>query len=212
MVKFVLIDKTGNCKDSSVADLSNIHKRCGARSENGFEKRVTWKSSTIYVSVFARNNGKANTENKFDMPPPIDNELYFGSVAVVGFKPNDLEEKPVDFDVDKWCKVYEKLMGGFEELGSEDSDDEDIEEIPAELLTKHGYMKNSFIADSDEEEEEDEMSADSEEEEEESLTDPECVTEEPSPCQANDDPESEEEENDCSELSIEEYTDEDDEQ
>ena len=209
MVKFVLIDKTGNCKDSSIADLSNIYKRCGVRNENSFEKRVTWKSSTIYVSVFAKKEGKANTENKFDMPPPIDNELYFGSIAIVGFKPDGLEEKLVDFDVDKWCKVYEKLMGGFEDLGSEDSDEEEeVEEIPAELLTKHGYMKNSFIADSDEEEEE--VSAETEEEEE-SLTDAEDAVEEISPCEANEEAESEEEDG-CSELSIEEYTDEDDEQ
>ena len=209
MVKFVLIDRTGNCKDSNISDIGNVYKRCGLRSEKDFERRVTWKSSTIYVSVFAKDDGKANTENKFDMPPPIDSELYFGCIAVVGFKPSNLEETLVDFDVDKWCKVYEKLMGGFEELGSEDSDDEDAEEIPAELLTKHGYMKDSFIAESDEEEEE--VSADSEEEEEEPLTDAECVVEESSPCEANEDGESDEED-DCSELSVEEYADEDEEQ
>ena len=205
MVKFVLIDKTGNCKDSNITDINNIYKRCGLRNKKDFEKRITWKASTIYVSVFARKDGKANTENKFDMPPPIDNELYFGSIAVVGFKPNDDAETLVDFDVDKWCKVYEKLMGGFEELGSEDSEDEEIEEIPAELLTKHGYMKDSFIADSEEEEEG--ISADSEEEEE-SVSEHEYVTDDVSPGNGDDDIESEDD-NNCSELSIEEYTDED---
>ena len=37
MVKFVLIDKTGNCKDSNIGDLDNIYKRCGIRNEKDFE-------------------------------------------------------------------------------------------------------------------------------------------------------------------------------
>lgn len=207
MVKFVIIDKAGNCKDSSTTDLSNIYKKCGMRSDKDFEKRVTWKSSTINISVYAKKNGRANTENKFDMPPPIDSELYFGCIAVVGFKPgNDDEEIPINLDVDKWCKVYEKLMGGFEDLGLEDSEDEeDVEEIPPELLTKHGYMKDSFIADSDEEED---ISGDSEEEE--SLTDPEDASNDGSSYESEEECLSDDN-NDYSELSAEEYLDEEDE-
>ena len=48
-----------------------------------------------------------------------------------------------------WNKIYEALFGGFEDLGYEDSDEEE-EDLTGVELTKEGYMKDSFIAEDDE--------------------------------------------------------------
>ena len=85
----VIIDKTGGISEKKVKnlDMSELYKKCGFRKVNGFEERHTWtvkKSGTEYiVSVYARTEGLANTENKYDLPPPVDNELYFGKIALV---------------------------------------------------------------------------------------------------------------------------------
>ena len=34
-----------------------------------------------YVSLYAKDSGKANTENKYELPPPLDNELYLENDA-----------------------------------------------------------------------------------------------------------------------------------
>lgn len=154
MVNIVIINKSGDCKTLNVKNFvkDDLYKKCGFKSSNNFENRHSWsvklKQNNINIEIYAKDNGRANTENKFDFPPPIDNELYFGNIAIVAYKNKEV----VDIDVDDWCKVYEKLMGGFENLGDKDtSDDDDDEEddIPPEQLTKEGYMKDDFIVDSD---------------------------------------------------------------
>ena len=54
----------------------------------------------------------------------------------------------VDLNKEEWNKIYEKLFGGFEDLNSdsEESDDE-LENIPLELKTKDGYLKDGFVVD-----------------------------------------------------------------
>jgi hypothetical protein len=56
-----------------------------------------------------------------------------------------------------WNKIYEKLFGGFEDLvatAKEDEEEEDeLENVPKEKKTKHGYLKDGFVVDSSDTEE-----------------------------------------------------------
>jgi hypothetical protein len=65
-----------------------------------------------------------------------------------------------------WEKMYEKLFGGFENLAVTCAEDEEevdeLENVPAEKKTKHGYLKDGFVVDSGDEDE-DYDSEDSEE-------------------------------------------------
>ena len=56
-----------------------------------------------------------------------------------------------DFAGDTWLKIYEKLFGGFEDLGGEDSEEseDELESISSEYKTKNGYLKDGFVVDSD---------------------------------------------------------------
>jgi hypothetical protein len=55
----------------------------------------------------------------------------------------------VDLTVEKWNKAYEHLFGGFEALidnEDEDDDEEDeLDNIPLNMKTKDGYLKDGFI-------------------------------------------------------------------
>ena len=159
MTKIVLVEKTGVKKDLNAKGLTRdaIYKKCGFRKSEDFEKRHSWevKSNGVHsVEVWSRDTGRANTENKYDLPPPIDTALYFGTIAIVGA---DVEGELVDMTVDQWNKIYEQLFGGFEDIGDDDDeDDEDeLEHIPKELKTKvGGYMKDGFVVDADEDSDE----------------------------------------------------------
>ena len=68
----------------------------------------------------------------------------------------------VDLDVETWNKVYEKLFGGFEDLNSESDSEDELDEVPDDMKTKDGYLKDGFVVEdgdmefnSDSEEEED---------------------------------------------------------
>lgn len=172
VVKGVVIDKKSNKKNVNL-NTEDFYKKCGFRNDKDFEHRNTWKEKDngedVYLSVFAKNKGRANTENKYELPPPIDNELYFGSILIVKHKEKDEYKLAdlVDLNVEEWEKYYEKLYGGFEELGEDDSYSSE-EEVDPDMLTKEGYSKeDGFIVDDEEEIIDDSGNEDDTEEEEE---------------------------------------------
>ena len=160
-VSIVLIETNGTIKTLKTKEVTEetLHKKCGFRINDDFLPRHTWrvtlkenneKNSIPYtVCVWAKKTGKANFENKYDFPPPIDNDLFFGTCAIVRMAEPADATSPGDFlDLTKetWLKIYEKLFGGFEDIGDEDEYSEDeLENVDPALLTSHGYLKDDFV-------------------------------------------------------------------
>ena len=167
-MKIVVIKKNGTLCDldwKKNIDFKNIYKKAGFRKEDDFAKRHTWKiKEDDFISVYSKNTGRANTENKYELPPPIDSDLYFGKLVVIRHSEQaPTAEKCLDLTSEDWKTEYEKLMGGFEDL--DDNEEESEEEyVDPEDLTKQGYKKDGFVVedgevafntgDSDDEEEE----------------------------------------------------------
>jgi hypothetical protein len=153
-VDHIVIQKNGDLKGVTFKGFSynNLYKKCGFRKPDGVDKRHTWKvkmnGSIVYVSVFARTEGKANTENKYDLPPPVDNDLYFGNYALVCHN-DEIGEEVCDMSQEMWEKIYEVLFGGFEDLSATAENDElevdELENVPDEYKTKSGYLKDGFV-------------------------------------------------------------------
>ena len=170
MVDVVIIDKTGKIKDEKIKDISleNISKKCRFRKLTNFSRRHTWKikvkNQIMCVSVFARVEGRANNENKYEMPPPVDKELYFGSIAILAHKGEFDEENFINITSAMWKLIYDKLMGGFEDISKSEEEEEEEEYVEPHKLTKHGYKKDNFVVDEEEEEYESDKSYDETEE------------------------------------------------
>ena len=166
--KVVIIEKNGNYDTKSVKNLDsdNIYKKCGFRNDKDFGYQHTWdikyNKQKYNIAVYGKIKGFANTENKYDLPPPLDNKLYFGKIMLVNLNKKDVsdgfdKENIVNFTSDEWDKIYEKLFGGFEDLGGiendlkdEEEDEDELENVPKKMLTKQGYLKDGFVVDSDE--------------------------------------------------------------
>ena len=156
----VIIEKSGSLKTTSVKDFKegDLFRKCGLKKKDDFVKQVEWKLKTkgrkYVVSVYAKMNGRANNENKYDFPPPIDNHLFFGSCAIVA--QNDKQEY-VSLNTDLWNTFYEKLFGGFEDLAATALEDEqeidELANVPKEKKTKEGYLKDGFVVSEEGEEE-----------------------------------------------------------
>jgi hypothetical protein len=108
MTDIVLVEKTGELKSTKyVAGKDELYKKCKFKKDENFELRHTWttkkdKYSFKSVSLYARDSGKANTENKYDFPPPIDSILYFGCLALVAQNGGG---EYVNLSVEEWEKV-----------------------------------------------------------------------------------------------------------
>lgn len=153
MTSIVLVDKNGTLKQTKVKDLSQdkLHTKCGFKNTKDFDKKTTWnvaiQDEVFNIELWAKDNGRANTENKYDFPPPIDSDLYFGSCCLVRVDDNN---NFINLTSDMWEKVYENLFGGFEDLDSEEEPSEDeLEKIPVEMKTKTGYLKDGFVVNTD---------------------------------------------------------------
>ena len=110
------------------------------------------------MEVYAKTDGRPNSENKYDFPPPIDTTLFFGNCAILAyFKKSDGSAEYVSLSFPLWNKIYEKLFGGFEDLAATAAEDEaeedELANVPKEKKTKQGYLKDGFVVDSSDTEE-----------------------------------------------------------
>ena len=154
----VIVEKNGNLKCLSIKDFdeSELYKKCGFKSTNNFGKQTVWEikidSVKYSISVYAKSDGKANTENKYDFPPPIDSSLFFGNCVIVGMKYNkDNVLENTSLSLEMWEKMYEKLFGGFENLDvvavDDENEEDELDNISDKLKTKDGYLKDGFVVD-----------------------------------------------------------------
>lgn len=159
MTKYVFVSKNGEIEQkmtkSQIED-EKIFRLCNYKSSTDFEKLHCFpiKKSDLEngYEVYGKKNGRANNENKYEFPPPIDTELYFGSLCIIKREDDTI----TDLTIEEWSSVYESLFGGFEDI--EDSDEErsvDSETYSSDEYTKEGYHKDSFIIDDSELVEED---------------------------------------------------------
>lgn len=154
MSKYILITKGGEIEQKTTKkkiEKENTFKLCNYKNNSGFEKLHTFQikktESDDGYEIYGKKNGRANSENKYEFPPPIDKELYFGTLCIIKREDDDV----VDLTTDEWETVYESLFGGFEDI--ENSDEErslDSEVYSSDEYTKEGYHKDTFIIDDDE--------------------------------------------------------------
>lgn len=163
-LSIIIIDKSGVIKSLNIKDYKeeDLFKKAGFKKADGFLKHTIWPvkiDGTKYnIAMYGKLDGKANMENKYDFPPPIDTKLFFGACVLVGSSASDInvtkEKTLCNLSLDLWNKIYEKLFGGFENLAvtaAEDEDEEDeLAAIPASKKTKKGgYLKDGFVVDSE---------------------------------------------------------------
>jgi hypothetical protein len=158
MTSIIIVEKGGSLKALSVKEYqeTELFKKCGFKKADGFLKQTEWtikmSGSKYIVAVYGKTEGKANGENKYDFPPPIDNVLFFGSCALVCSKVEGDTSSICNLTLELWEKMYEKLFGGFEDLAATCAEDEaeidELENVPKEKKTKQGYLKDGFVVDS----------------------------------------------------------------
>ena len=131
-ITIVIVEKPGTLKLLTIKDFveEDLFKKCGFKKGEDFVKHHDWSVRTggkkYVISVYGKTDGRANSEKKYDFPPPIDSTLFFGSCAVVA---KDDKGLYTDLSVEMWNKIYEKLFGGFEDLAATALEDENEEEF-----------------------------------------------------------------------------------
>ena len=108
----IIIEKNGTLKSLAIKDfkVEELFKKCGFKKGEDFLKQVEWNAKydakKYFIEVYAKTDGRANSENKFDFPPPIDNKLFFGSCAILAYlKKDDGSKCYTDLSLPLWNKI-----------------------------------------------------------------------------------------------------------
>ena len=157
MPQIILVQKNGDLKEKSIKDFNenDMYKKCGFRKDTDFGKIHTFKMKKgLFISIFAKISGRSNNINKYELPPPIDNDLLYGTFAIICSTKHDVtSDCIVDISLEQWEKCYERLFGGFEDLSKSAKDDaeeeDELEMYEKDKLTKNGYLKDGFVVEDD---------------------------------------------------------------
>jgi len=168
MPYIIVIDKMGAIKEINIKEYKeeDLYKKANFKSAEGFTLQTVWtglstgssvgkENVSVSVAVYGKKAGKAGQENKYEFPPPIDSVLFFGGCVLVA--KSETEDSAIcDLRISSWNKIYDTLMGGFEDissspLGEREEEEEDLEEeeedIDPNLIGKNGYVRDGFVVD-----------------------------------------------------------------
>jgi len=158
MVKYLIVKKNGDLEEKdtrSALKIEMVHKLCGYKSNTNVELIHSFHSTTeedIEYKIYGKKEGRANSENKYELPPPVDTLLLFGNLCIIKSKSDDKVE---NLEKSEWCKLYDTLFGGFEDIDQSDEERSlDSQVYSDSEYTKEGYHKDSFVVDDQELEEE----------------------------------------------------------
>jgi hypothetical protein len=158
-ISLIVVEKNGVLRSLTVKDYKEeeLYKKCNFKKSEGFIIQNEWSTKfngqKYTIVLYAKSDGKAGTENKYEFPPPVDSKLFFGACILLGYLRDDSGERSLfNLTIPLWSSIYEKLFGGFDTLKEtikEDEDEEDeLESFPKDKKTKAGYLKNDFVVDS----------------------------------------------------------------
>lgn len=156
----IIIEKNGNVKEMEIKNFKEeeLFKKCGFKKSEDFLKHHEWNvkidGNKYLIMMYGKNEGRANSENKYDFPPPIDSKLFFGNCALVAkVKKDENKYNYINLSHNLWNKIYEKLFGGFEDLAVnaiiDENEEDELATVPKNKKTKDGYLKDGFVVDSD---------------------------------------------------------------
>jgi len=159
-VKLICLSQSGKIeeisidKDVSVSTFnkSNLPSEL-TRKAGSYElsRECDYDYNDHFVTIYAFTEGKAGTENKHELPPPLDNSVYYGNIYALYHE----NEKLCNMSIEDYKSFYEAAFGGFEDLDDEDEseeDDDDDSDLDG-FIVKDDENESSDYDDSEEESE-----------------------------------------------------------
>ena len=149
---------TGQLDTSSINNIYN-------RGTGSISRECDYQWNDMTISVYAWVNGQEKYINQHDLPPPVDNELYYGDIIVIKHDNGVVG----DLSVDEYNKFYEDAFGGFDDILSNESVSSDESPTQSDIdfiVSDHesdrcnSSDEDEAISDSSEESDSDEFNSD----------------------------------------------------
>jgi len=118
------------------------------------------------VSIFAFSEDKDGNINKHELPPPIDNNIYYGDIFVICHNKDGL----CNISKKEYKEFYETAFGGFDDIdnetdeGEDDDDDDDGEDMKDFIVSDDDVETSNYSTSSEEDVDDDDEDEDEDEE------------------------------------------------
>jgi len=169
MVAVLIVGKSGEITETKLKTFSieEICKKAKVKTIDDYKRKHVWtvmlNKQSYSIALYAKTDGRAGQESKYDFPPPVDSALYFGNCMLVRQKDAIDANNVIDLSKSTWELIYEELFGGFDDCM--DSEEESEDDMDGLAVGKSGYELDDFVVD-DEETDDNEDEAEYETEEE----------------------------------------------
>lgn len=97
MYTVLLLDKNGKVTEKEIKQDDRLFATCHYRSEEGFEELHRWTHQGGILSLYGKRKGKTPYENHSDLPDPLSQSLFYGTLCLVKRAP-----ELVSFTLDEW--------------------------------------------------------------------------------------------------------------
>ena len=126
-------------------DINTINFK--TKGNGSIQRFCDWKLQDFTISIYGWKEGNAGDENKTELPPPEDTDLYFGDILVI--KNNG--KKLLNMTLKDYNVFIDIANGGFEDLGSDDTEsDNEINEYDLEdSFIDNRSQRNSYGGDTE---------------------------------------------------------------
>ena len=162
-VQVVVLQTKGDTKQSKVEITGEIEDEIPTRIAKIIRKTKlpgkigSWSYQKGTLELWGYKEGRAGTENKHELPPPVDSTLIFGDAIMIAL--NEAEE-PANFTTAQYTKFYTQIFQGFESLDEDDDDDDDMDDEDETEAEEEGEVEaEAEEAEVEVEEEEEEVEA-----------------------------------------------------
>ena len=163
----ILLQTKAEVKKVKVADskysqitMDTIQKALKKKTDAELLGSYTYDGCTL--TLFGYTKGKAGTENKHELPPPL-NETYYGDIILIASPETKTWEYPISYDTAKYEKFYSAFFNGDES----ENDSDDSSSKASEGLNEYEVEKEEDIPDKKKAAEEDGVPEDEEQSEDE---------------------------------------------
>ena len=129
----IKITKKGSVKSLNKDDIDFIKK------DKNISKLSSWKYNNFDYILYGRINGNAGDENKYDLPPPCDCELYFYDLYFIKYENNNI----IDLCLEDYNLFYAHCFEGFESI---ESTEDEIEEELSEHTSDRDFINDDDIS------------------------------------------------------------------
>jgi hypothetical protein len=132
MLKLVVLAQDGTIKENEISSRCkninmNLSKKISIKGNGGMNMLGSWNLENEKIEIFGFKTGDKNIENKHELPPPYDDEIFYGDICCCKFDNTGIIKH---FRKENYEKFYNANFEGLDELISDEEDNmSDVERL-----------------------------------------------------------------------------------